>query len=333
MNDVVDNYSWRNRERLTEDALNADQAEVVAIRQTVTSTSIALYDERLAEELELGDGEVVGSTRLDQQVVADVELDSLSGRVMEEIDRRSELLGEAYPFKLDNGALRYTPTASGVYEFCLAISTAPSLTAAPFVDLPRYFEILAGDVVCHYLGTGSKFIRSGAPAYPANAELTDFKQTIEYLHGQTNEWEWHPTWDAEPDLPSVKDEGMDFVVWKSIDQRRGRLYVLGQCACGRTDWHQKTDDLNLKRLARWVRELPPVEPIRAFATPHNVTSIKVFATLARYAGLSFDRVRITSIANSPNAAGHFITEHSAKLLELTRLVIEEARKPEELGAN
>lgn len=325
MSDVVDTYSWQHRERLTTDALNADQAEVEAIRQNVISTSVALYDERLAEELEVTDSDDTGQTRLDEQIQADVELDSLSGRVMEEIARRKELLGEHYPFELDNGALRYTPTASGVYEFCLAVSTAPTLTSEPFVELPRYFEILAGDVVSHYLGTGSTFIRSGAPAYPADAQIRDFKQTIEYLHEKTSEWEWHPTWDAEPDLPSVKDEGMDFVVWKSIDQRRGRLYVLGQCACGRTDWHAKTDDLKLARLARWVRELPPVSPIRAFATPHNVTAVKVFATLARYAGLSFDRIRLTAIANSERAVTHFVGQHSAKLLELTQLVINEAR--------
>ncbi len=328
MNDIVDTYSWRNRERLTTDALNADQAEVEAIRQTVAATTTALYDERLAEELEFIDEERRTETRLDEQIRTDVELDSLSGRVIEEIARRRELLGNHYPFELDNGALRYTPTASGVYEFCLAVSMAPNLTSEPYVELPRYFEILAGDVVCHYMGAGSNFIRSGAPAYPDDAELTDFKQTIEYLHAQTDEWEWHPTWDAEPDLPSVKDEGMDFVVWKSIDRRRGRIYVLGQCACGRTDWHEKTDDLRLNRLTRWIRELPPVEPLRAFATPHNVTAVKVFATLARYAGLSFDRVRLTTIANSASAVDHFIATHSPRLLELTRLVIGEARLKE-----
>jgi hypothetical protein len=328
MSDVVDTYSWSNRERLTTDALNADQAEVEAIRQNVAATSTALYDERLAEELEFVDSDARSETRLEEQMRKDIELDSLSGRVMEEIARRRELLGSHYPFELDNGALRYTPTASGVYEFCLAISTAPSLTSEPYVQLPRYFEILAGDVVCHYMGEGSNFIRSGAPAYPADAELTNFKQTIEYLHAQTDEWEWLPTWDAEPDLPSVKDEGMDFVVWKSIDRRRGRIYVLGQCACGRTDWHEKTEDLRLNRLTRWVRDLPPVRPVRAFATPHNVTAVKVFATLARYGGLSFDRVRLTAIANSTSSVDHFITTHSAKLLELTRLVIGEARLKE-----
>lgn len=322
MSDVVDNYSWAKRIALTEDAMNADQAEAEAIRQTVVATAISMHDERIAEELEPEGGNL---TRIEEQLLADVELDSLSGRIMEEIQRRVELLGDKYPFRLYEGSLQYTPSASGVYEFCLAVSTAPNVTTGVFVELARYFEILAGDVVCHYLGEGSKFIRSGAPAYPDDAEIRNFKGAIDYLHKETDEWLWLPAEDAEPDLAAIKDEGMDFVVWKSIDRRKGRLYVLGQCACGRTDWHDKIDDLSLTKIKRWVRDLPPVTPIRAFATPHNVTAAKVFGYLSGAAGLSFDRVRLTAIANSPSSASHFIQNHSATLLRLTKLVISEAR--------
>lgn len=321
MSDVVDNYSWSRRVALMEDAKNADDAEAEAIRQNTVATAVSMHDERIAEELEPEGGDL---TRIEEQLAADVELDSLSGRILEEIQRRIDLLGQHYPFRLDNGSLTYTPSETGVYEFCLAISTAPSLTTGDFVELARYFEILAGDVVCNYLGEGSRFIRSGAPAYPPGAPITTFKGAIDHLHEQTGEWAWSPEDDAEPDLDFIKDEGMDFVVWKSLDRRKGRLFVLGQCACGMTDWHSKTDDLNLTRLSRWVRNLPPVTPVRAFATPHNVTAAKVFGTLARYAGLAFDRIRLTTIANSDGNRNHFVDTHSATLLRLTRLVIGEA---------
>ncbi len=326
MSDVVDMYGWSRRVSLADDALNADQAEVEAIRQNVAPTAVSLYDERLAEELELSiDDPTEGQTRLDAQVQADVELDSLSGRVIEELGRRADLLGNDYPFKLTDGALSYTPSVTGVYEYCLAVSTSPNITTGAYVELARYFEILSGDAVCHYLGEGSKFIRSGAPAYPIDAGITTFKQAIEYLHSQTGEWLWDPIAEAEPDLSSIKDEGMDFVVWKNLDRRKGQIFVLGQCACGRTDWFDKLHDLDFAKLTRWVRELPPVKPIRAFATPHNVTAHKVFGYLSRTAGLSFDRVRLTKIANSAGARGHFIDNHSQTLLRLTRLVINEAR--------
>ncbi|MBB5610765.1 MULTISPECIES: hypothetical protein [Janthinobacterium] len=325
MSEVVDNYGWAKRAALTADAHNADQAEVEAIKQTIVATAISMYDERLAEELE---PEGNNLTRIDEQMLADVELDSLSGRIIEEIQRRVELLGENYPFTLIDGSLEYTPSKTGVYEFCLAVSTAPNLTTGNFVELARYFEILAGDVVCHYMGVGSKFIRSGAPAYPQEALIRTFKGAIDHLHSETGEWCWSPSDEAEADLAAIKDEGMDFVVWKSLDRRKGRLFVLGQCACGRTDWHQKTDDLNLSRIKRWVRELPPVQPIRAFATPHNVTATLVFGTLSTYAGLSFDRIRLTAVANSPMNRDHFSVKHAPTLLRLTQLVIAEARLAE-----
>jgi len=323
MSEVIDTYSWSKRVVATSDAINADQAEVEAIKQTVVATAIAMHDERIAEELELEENNE--DTRLDEQIKADVELDSISGRILEEIERRADLLGEYYPFKLDEGSLIYTPSRTGVYEFCLAVSTAPNVTTGPLVELARYFEILAGDAVCHYLGEGSKFLRSGAPTYPANSAIKTFKDVIDHLNEHTSEWEWAPTIDAEADLEAIKDEGMDFVAWKTLDRRHGRLFVLGQCACGRTDWHTKTADLALERIQRWIRELPPVIPVRAFVTPHNVTAAKIFRHLSRLAGLSFDRVRLTSITSTPTNVEHFVNAHSQHLLRITQLVISNAR--------
>jgi hypothetical protein len=325
MSSVVDEYGWSRRTALMTDAENADQAEVEAIRQTVVATAVSMYDERLAEELEPEDGTL---SRVEEQLEADVVLDTMSGRIMEEIQRRADLLGGQYPFNLADGVLQYSPSSTGVYEFCLAVSTAPNVTTGAYCELARYFEILAGDIVCHYLGDGSNFIRSGAPAYPEDATIRSFQEAIEYLHNQTGEWVWDPSEDAIVDLPHIQDEGMDFVVWKSIDRRKSRIYVIGQCACGRTDWHDKHSDLDLKRIKRWVKNLPPAEPIRAFVTPHSVTASKVFATLAMKAGLSFDRIRLTSIAGAAVNVEHFRTTHSASLLRLTRLVIEDARLAE-----
>ena len=321
MSEVIDTYGWSKRTTASSDAENADQAEAEAIAQLIVATAVAMHDERLAEELET---DSVPATRIEEQLRADVELDSLSGRLLEEIERRADLLGELYPFRLEDGSLVYTPSRSGVYEFCLAVSTAPNVTTGAFTELARYFEILAADVVCHYLGEGSAFVRSGAPAYPPDSTIKTFEDAVKHLDAHTGEWPWCPTEDAEIDSSFIKDEGMDFVVWKTIDRRRGRLFVLGQCACGRSDWHEKTGDLDLDKLRRWIRELPPVAPIRAFATPHCVTGALVFQNLSRLAGLSFDRVRLTSLANSPHAIEHFRQIHTPTLLRLARLVIPNA---------
>jgi hypothetical protein len=316
---TVDNYGWSRRNQLMADSYEADQAEAEAIREVVVATTVAMYDERIAQEMEPDDSGP--ELRIDQEVQADIALDNFSGRLLEEIERRIALLGDDYPFILEDGSLRYRASATGVYEYCLAVSRSPSLTTGVFTELPRYFEILAGDIACHYLGEGSSYIRSGAPAYPPESAIKTFQQAIEHLHTQTNEWTWSPADDAELDQNFIADEGMDFVAWKPIDARKGLLYIIGQCACGRTDWHEKTEDLNLKRLARWVRDLPPVQPVRAFAVPHAVTARRVFGTLSLYAGIPFDRIRLVQIANRPANRAHFQAMHSANLDRLTRLVI------------
>lgn len=306
------------------DAYNADQAEVAAITHSVSATTVALYDERLSEEFE---AESETQTRLDEQISSDILLDSMAGQVIEEIERRAHLLGDNYPFKLVDGSLVYRPSATFVYEYCLAVSTAPNITEGPLTELARYFEVLSGDIVCRYLGEGSQFIRSGFPPYPEGSTIRSLQDAINELKEATGEWEWAPSEDAIGDLAKIKDEGLDFVVWKSIDKRKGSLYVLGQCACGRTDWHEKHGDLNFEKLKRWVPRLPPVTPVRSFVTPHNVTASKVFSTLSGYAGLSFDRVRLTTVANSAANLNHFVVSHAANLSRLTRLVINHSVVP------
>lgn len=319
---MIDNFSWSQRRQLSIDANNADQAEVAAIIQNIAATSVSVLDERIAMPFDDEEDDGVEDP-LAQQLERDEQIEGLMAGALEEIERREHWLEGCYPFELINGSLRYKGSKTGVYEYCLAISQAPNITARPYVDLIRYFEILAADIIRMFIGPGAGFLRTGAPSFPNINSAPNFQSAIERLHDLTEEWIWDPQEDAIGDLGAVKDEGLDFVVWKKIDSRKGSLFIIGQCACGNTDWHQKDQDIDglLKKIGRWLRKISYVPPVRAFALPHPITANNIFSTLTDNAGLTLDRLRLTKIAEHTDHAEYFVAEHHSHITDLTKLVI------------
>ncbi|NYS16423.1 hypothetical protein HZS47_26620 [Achromobacter xylosoxidans] len=322
---MIDNLAWGKRRQLTTAVINADQAEMAAILETIVAAGVGVLDERIAEAFEDELGKEINDP-LKVQLERDQQLEQLTGEVLEEIGRRQHWLGPRYPFTLEGNALKYKKSKTGVYEYCLAISCAPSLVAQPYADLVRYFEVLVADSFRAFLGSGADFLRTGAPKITHAKSSTDFEQGISVLHQATQEWVWGPQPEALPDLPSVKDEGLDFVVWKRVDQRVGTLFLVGQCACGQTDWHEKDQDIdaNFSKLRRWVSRLTFVPPVRAFAMPMPISASKVFATLTERAGLTMDRLRLTSIAEDESNCDHFVAHHTPQLQQYTDVVIKPA---------
>lgn len=316
-----DNFYWSSRYQLARAARDADQAELAAIQVNTSSASISILDERIAELTEDGIIDDIDDP-LSTQIQRDHQLDSLMSTTLEEIERRQNLLGEKYPFTLDKGTLRYTKSQTGVYEYCLAISSAPTVTETPFTELIRYFEIFAADVVRAYLGEGASFLRTGAPAITHPRSSKNLQDAFERVYGETGEWKWDPHDEAKGDQGNVQDEGLDFMVWKKIDNRNGSLFIMGQCACGNSNWYDKDQDLDadFKKIGRWVRKLSHVKPVRAFAIPHPVTSRNVFVTLSERAGLTIDRIRLTKIAEAMPNREHFIREHKPTIERLTKII-------------
>jgi hypothetical protein len=153
-----------------------------------------------------------------------------------------------------------------------------------------------------FLGAGSKGIRTGWPGDSFGARPTKFKDLIALLHQQTGEFFWSP----DPGLPDdpthqdVKEEGVDVVVWKAIpDERAGKLFLLCQCACG-DDWVGKFNDIDphLAKLSRWMKPVCWATPTRVFSTPHHIPNDAYFAQVNREAGLTWDRIRLTLIAEN-----------------------------------
>ena len=126
---------WKQRYSAEDLAGDADQTEWEAIRLGVTNVDTGIRDQILSGELETSSAREERSTR-----------------VTDEIERRSAILGDLYPFERTGNSLRYRPSDSHVYEFCLSISFVGSLSTTFGRRFQIGFERLTRDVMACLLG-------------------------------------------------------------------------------------------------------------------------------------------------------------------------------------
>lgn len=295
---MPDNYCWDDRHRLMVVAKDADEVERAAMLYGTAPVSSGIDDEKLSGALpEVDDVETYGEAGTQ---VEDRSVEGITGSVHEEIERRAAMMGEAYPFTLSGGALSYVGSSTGVYEFCLATSLANDLTRRPLNKLPVLFEVIAAEAFRLYLSPEAQSVRTGWPSHDRKLRPTKFKALFGLIANQTLEWVWAPTHPNpdDPDHNTAKDEGVDFVVWRGLeDSRCGQIFILGQCACGRDDWDAKLEEVSHVRLGRWFRPPTFAQFLRAYAIPRHVPGWHVFAYLNERAGVTFDRARISIIAH------------------------------------
>jgi hypothetical protein len=286
-------YETRHRDQ--RNANNADQTEFTAFRFGRASVEAGISDEIIAGALDDYDPSSGLGLELEPWNKSDLELEAAAGTTMEHITRRMELMGDSYPFVLEGNTLRYKASDTLVYEFCLAISNAPSITKGDFVKLPRTFEQASSKISRAVLGEKAKVLHVGWPRTHLNQRR--FKEVMTELNSLTNEWKWAPRTDLpdDPDPTTVKDEGIDFVTWRPFpDKRAAQLFLLGQCACG-NDWTNKFDDTNINKLSKWFHPMTYIPPIRAFCTPFCVTD-SLLIDASEQAGLVLDRIRLALLA-------------------------------------
>lgn len=312
---------WEQRRSDERVASNADQAEFSAVSYGSCNLEAGTADERIADAMdayELADPrQVPGWAR------EDAKYDSATSAIAEEVIRRRGLLGQSYPFCLVGNRIDYRPSCTLAYEFCLAASQAPGQSEGELKRLPPAFERLVRDVVICYLGRGSQGYRTGWPPDGLEPRPKRFRQVIEQLHKFTSEWHWDPRTGFPPDPAprDVKDEGLDFVVWRPMPDRRvGQLFMVGQCACG-DDWETKFHDLDIDKLSRWIRPLSRATPVRVFATPRHIPNDVHFGEVNQLAGLTLDRARIVLLAEMPDNRGFIVEQARDSYKDLIRLVI------------
>lgn len=280
--------SWKSSEPLA--STDADQVEFNALRGHSSVFDDAANDEIISGEI---DDDV---DELDYEGPGwkglDLAKESSIDATRKEIERRSRLLGKHYPFQIDASKLVYKGSRTGFYELCLAISSAKSITAGDFTKLPRTFERSVAYLVKRYFGGSSKALHTGFPRTPGST----FKKIMSRIERGSLEWVWQPR--ANLIDGDVKDETLDFIVTVSqLDDRAGRLYVLGQCACG-NDWNTKLRDPDLAKLAKWFHPPWVVDPVRAFTTPFAIGDLTLENTVTESKALVLDRTRLALIAET-----------------------------------
>lgn len=315
-----DKTPWSGRGALIEAAKNADETELFAILRGSVSIDAGVADDIMADVHHADDKETDSDWAAD-----DLAVDDITGPVVEEIDRRIALLGDAYPFKREGAALKYYQSSTRVYEFCLIASLQRDISSKKWKAIPVLFEYLSVFAVCQYLG-GAEFYRTGWPSHDRRIRPVRFKRLVQILYKETGgEFVWGPSvpndLNADPSHVDVKDEGVDFVAWKEFgDQRLGKLVILGQCACG-DGWVGKMEELSEKRLKTWMNPVTYTDFVRAFSVPFHIPGYNIFAQVSRLAGLTLDRVRLARLAaDNPN---RFTTGLTGALSMMIYLKLEE----------
>lgn len=286
-------YALRTREPAI--SVDADQIEYSAIRGVTSVFDDAAFDEIVSGELD-DHADIVASSYGDrtQWHQRDLVQEELVGGAAEEIQRRREIMGDAYPFRVVGNQIVYEESASHFYEFCLAIAMAPTIVKKPYTALPRTFERSVSHLVAAYFGVFAKQIHVGWPRTPKSR----FKEALASMQLGSHEWVWGPEsgLDEDPPYTVTKDETVDFIVTANmLDSRPGHLYVIGQCACG-NDWDTKLHEPNLAQIKKWFSPAWLVPPIRAFTTPFVLGDETLRETSRRGEALVFDRIRLTLVA-------------------------------------
>lgn len=303
----MDAENWELRRAHFAAAHDADQAERRAVLMGASSMEDAALDQRISGELESEEGPQTAG--LPEWERLNVQTEGLVGAALEEVERRLNIMEEAYPFELTEGGLIYRPSATGVYEVCLAASLDPMCTAEEYPKPTVIFEWVARDVLKLYIGSGSEGFRTGWPSDRRETRPRGTSKLFEELNSRCGDFVWRPRsyLPVRPKPRDLKDAGLDVVVWKHFgDRRTSILFALAQCACGRTDWETKVADLNLKRLANWFEGPTIAEPLRCFFVPFHIPNHAHLKEISGYAGLILDRARVTMVAEADVAAAQSI---------------------------
>lgn len=216
---MIDPYKSRHFEqRIIKDA---DQTEANAMRRGSVLIDAGLYDDRVSGAMDDFDSQ--DQTITQRWHAEDLKYESASGEVYEEIERRVRILGEHYPFELKDNQLIYHPSQSHYYEFCLAISIAPTITTGEYVHLPRVFERTCALLAKLYLGYDSEYIHVGSPRDEEIGKT--FFAAMQKVSERTGEWIWNTIQEFGDQPQTTGDEGLDFIVWKNTpDRRKGKIF-------------------------------------------------------------------------------------------------------------
>ncbi len=294
--DEVDQLEW-NALELGQSPVSASQ-----IDDDIADIFVEVESEKESDAIEAEGGPQTIEERIEGKLReaseeterAEQKRENLAAGMQTEIARRSEMLGEHYPFVFDGMSLSFRGNESPghkVYLECLKTSVAPTW------EDREAFEGVVSRALKAYLGRNRAIVKPfGWQAQPDADQPRRIKEMVEQLESETGEWPWDPAvgFPLDPPATLVKDLGIDTIAWLPMPDRRwGRLFLVAQCATGRTNWDDKLSDVNWERITNWIRPMPNHWSIRCFAIPFHLPNDIRWREVSRYGGLFLDRSRIT----------------------------------------
>jgi hypothetical protein len=224
----------------------------------------------------------------------EVKAETLTDDIWIELERRSNLVPNIYPVRIQNGSIQHDKTweNSLSYSFQLLLSLQSEFKATALIgkDLLRatkLFELLSTTLVEGYLG--GRALNVGFPRDPPLPK--SFSGCVGHLCTELR----------EPRGPAVlrassKDENVDVVGWLPFtDKRPGHISILVQCAAG-SGWRFKVADIRPRiwhDIINWTSK-----PVIAFALPFVCNRDEwsyISYQVSEQGGIILDRLRISTI--------------------------------------
>lgn len=200
-----------------------------------------------------------------------------------EIDRRSHVVGDAYPFEISGGVLRadaserYTP-----YIFCLLTADREDYRPGD-QESAKLFEHLVKEAMVEYID--GEAVRFGTPRDTMPPGIHDAIESLSHLVGDRK------LSDGYPVNATDKDLGLDVLAWKKFtDGYPGKVEICVQCATGQK-WAGKKFECNLDEWGNIL--LWPFKPFLSLAIPYVISRSEWERNCMGV--ILMDRLRIASV--------------------------------------
>lgn len=266
----------------------ADYIEITCLRDGYASLTSVLNQLGKLEDNDYEDGVEFDS-------VIEESLDA----ALAEMDSRSRLLGEKYPFILNEQGtgvnLEPKIVSSHFIYVYLLLSTRFNMKSNKIqneIDSTLFFEKVCSVVAKNYFGKGTESLVFGTGDITGKG----FEEKVELLIRRIGEG--GKFMNRDPGPVSKKDAGVDVIAWKPFkDKKFGKLIGFGQCKTGRS-WKNHVSSMQPSAFIKtWFQDSFAVNPTRMFFICESVSSNQWYENSVN-AGIIFDRERIMNFEPS-----------------------------------
>lgn len=249
--------------------------------------------------------------------------DSLSANIWLEITSRCDISPRGYPFRIFPTRIERANDWQQAlcYSFLLLLSSQsfiPSVAAeiAKGSKPAKLFEAVTYYALRNYVGNA---VMIGFPR--TGLSPTSFNKCLDYICSCIKE----KRTERSPSS-NVKDENVDIIAWKDLDDRSGKTVVFAQCASGK-NWREKTREICFSVWRDYVEF--PFEPAKAFAFPY-IDNSNWRRTLQESEGFVLDRLRLSELILDSDISG-LRTEISKWIEDKVKLLF--PSEPSDLPSN